>query len=117
MSDKSDSDEVTIGELMGERRLLPGEGEAMFAVEEIATANTVLYGARVMIEDRLGAEAARSIGDILRWAQSIILTAMFDADATDAGILSAAAEMFRKRLGDDDDDLLDNLPFGATLQA
>lgn len=118
MSDQPDDrDESLIGELMGEHRDLPAEGEAMFEVEEIATANTVLRGARSMIEDRLGEDVARPLGTVLLWAQSILLTAVLDDDNEDAGTLSRAAELFRKRLGDDDEGSLEGLPYGSALRA
>jgi hypothetical protein len=110
---------VSIGELLGEHRELPADDDAMFTVDEIATTNTVLRGARLMIEDRLGEEAARPLADILRMAQSTLLTAVLEDDLNDGALLEGMARMLGERLGlvNQDDDLLGGLPYGESLRA
>lgn len=115
MDDRSnDQGEVSIGELMGEHRPLPDDGSAMFKVDEIAMANTVLRGARLMVEERLGADEAEPLSAVLAWAQSVIVAVVMDDPELEPVTLAAAADMLRQRLGDD---ALEGMPFGGILEA
>ncbi len=112
-------EQVFIGELLGEQRELPAEGEAMFVAHEIATAQTVLRGTRLMLEDRLGEEAARPLGDILRWAQTVVLSAVLEDDLPDGMLLEDLARAFAKRVGysGSEGDGREDLPFGDAIRA
>lgn len=115
MADRSDDrDEALIGELMGEHRPLPGDDEAMFDVDEVAMANTVLRGTRLMVEDRLGVDEAKPLSAVLAWAQSVIMAAVMDDPEMEPVTLAAAAEMMRTRLGDD---AMEGMPFAGVLEA
>lgn len=113
---RDDLSGVSISELMGEHRPLPGDGEAMFEVEEVAMANTVLRGARLMLEDRLGAEAARPLTTVLAWAQSIVIAAVLDDGLDGSPMVSPWVEALRERLALGNDPLA-GMPFRDALEA
>lgn len=118
MPDDADRSTYEMRELLGEHRALPSDGEALFTIEEVATANTVLRGTRLMIEDRLGEDTALPLSDILRWAQSVILSVALEDDLDDGVLLQGLAETFRERIGysGSDDEQLE-LPFGDAIRA
>jgi hypothetical protein len=98
----NDQDDVSLTELLGEHRELPGDDDAMFTVEEIATTNTVLRGTRLMLNDRIGEEAAKPLADILAWTQSILFAMVLEDEADEHSQLKYLAGMFGMMLGDEE---------------
>ena len=114
----NDKDDVSLAELLGEHRDLPGEDEAMFTVEEIATTNTVLRGTRLMLNDRIGEDAAKPLADILAWAQSILFAMVLEDEADEHSQLEHMAGMFAEVLGAEARaGLRGKLPYGAAIDA
>lgn len=114
----SEVDDFSLADILGEHRDLPGDDEAMFTVEELATTNTVLRGVRMLLNDRIGEAEARPLAAILTWAQSIILTMVLEDAADDHSQLECMAEMFAAALGDDArEDIEGQLPYGKTIDA
>ena len=114
----NDNDDFSLAELLGEHRNLPGDDEAMFTADEIATTNTVLRGTRLMLNDRIGAEAARPLVDILAWAQSILFTMVLEDETNEHSQLEHMADMFAEVLGDEARaEIRGQLPYGKTIDA
>jgi hypothetical protein len=114
----NDHEDVSLAEVLGEHRELPGDDDAMFTVEEIATTNTVLRGTRLMLNDRIGEEAAKPLADILAWTQSILLAMVFEDEVDEHSQLRYMAGMFGKVLGDEERaEIKGHLPYGKAIVA
>lgn len=114
----NDQDDLSLAELLGEHRELPGDDDAMFTVEEIATTNTVLRGTRHMLNDRIGEGTAKPLADILAWAQSILFAMVLEDEADEHTQLKYMADMFAKMLGDEERaEIQGHLPYGKAIDA